>query len=146
MGRGQEQFLPFAVTVAGVVFTDLLLGVGMGMAVAVIIILQRNYRNSHFLHRHEETADGAQRVVTMRLAEEVTFLNKGAIRKELSRLPNNVRLVIDQSNCVFINHDVEEIIADFAATAPARGIRVEIIARPPDAATVANGSDVRFAA
>lgn len=129
---GPHQFLPFVVTVGGVVFTDLLMGVGMGLAVAIFILLQCNYRNSHFL-RMEESLTGKERhVITMHLAEEVTFLNKAAIKKELSQVPERSVLIIDQSNCVYLNHDVAEIIADFARTAPARGITVQIVERKGD--------------
>ncbi len=126
---GPHQFLPFVVTVAGVVLTDLLMGVGMGMAVALIILLQCNYRNSHFLNMEDRQTSKDRHFITMHLAEEVTFLNKGAIKKELAQLPDNCILVIDQSNCVYINHDVAEIISDFIHTASSRGITVEIIER-----------------
>jgi MFS superfamily sulfate permease-like transporter len=129
---GHEQFLPFVVTVAGVVLTDLLTGVGLGMAVAIIIILQRNYQNSHFLHIEQAEARIGRHLVTMRLAEEVTFLNKGAIKKELSLIPNGSVVVIDRSNCVYVNHDIDETIADFIKTAPARGIEVRVVEADAD--------------
>lgn len=129
--RGPDQLLPFAVTVAGVVLTDLLTGVGLGMGVAVLVILQRNYRNSHFLHIHAVGPNDERRRVVMRLAEEVTFLNMGAIKKELASLPGDTDLVLDQSRCVYVNEDVQEIIADFVSAAPARGIRVDIVTRQP---------------
>lgn len=122
---GPEQFAPFIVTVAGVVFTDLLLGVGMGMTVALVILLQWSFRNSHFLHMEKGETAAHRPVLTMHLAEEVTFLNKGAIRKQLDEVPDNSILVIDQSNCVYLNHDVAEIIDDFAKVAPERGIEVK---------------------
>lgn len=126
---GPEQFLPFIVTVLGVVFTDLLMGVAMGMGVAILMLLQRNYLNSHFLHMHDRLNENDRHVLTMRLAEEVTFLNKGAIKKELSRVPDASQVVIDKSNCVYVNHDVAEIIADFIKAAPSRGITVQVIER-----------------
>lgn len=126
---GYEQFLPFVVTVLGVVFVDLLVGVGLGMAVAVLILLQRSYSNSHFLHMHEDRVDGGERVLTMLLAEEVTFLNKAAIKKELDQVPDDTTVVIDQSKCVYMNHDVMELIADFVKVAPTRGIQVQVIDR-----------------
>lgn len=46
----RSQFLPFIVTVIGVVFTDILVGIGLGMVVSLVIILIENYKNSHFLH------------------------------------------------------------------------------------------------
>ncbi len=127
---GLQQFLPFIVTVAGVVFTDLLTGVGLGMAVAIVILLQQSYANSHFLHRSERQADAEQLTVTLRLAEEVTFLNKGAIKKELNTLPENCTVIIDQRNCVHLDHDVEEIIQDFTAIAASRGILVKRYRQP----------------
>ncbi|MGA0936292.1 MAG: SulP family inorganic anion transporter [Pseudohongiellaceae bacterium] len=126
---GFDQFLPFVVTVAGVVFTDLLMGVCMGMAVAIIILLQCNFKNSHFLNKKDRQTANDGHYITMRLAEEVTFLNKGAIKKELSEVPDNSVLVIDQRHCVYLNHDVAEIIRDFVETAETRGIKVEIIQR-----------------
>ena len=126
---GPHQFLPFVVTVLGVVFTDLLMGVGLGLAVAIVILLQCNYRNSHFLHMEEGLSGKDRHVITMHLAEEVTFLNKAAIKKELSEIPDNSTLIIDQSKCVYLNHDVAEIISDFKRSAASRGITVEMVER-----------------
>ena len=123
-GYGPEQFIPFIVTVLGVVFTDLLLGVGMGMTVALVILLQWSFRNSHFLHMKTAEGDSERQVITMHLAEEVTFLNKGAIRQQLDEIPDNSILVIDQSKCVYLNHDVREILDDFIKVSAERGIEV----------------------
>lgn len=129
--NGTEQFVPFIVTVTGVVFIDLLAGVGLGMAAAVVLLLQRNYLNSHFLHI-EEGEDGARHVVTMSLAEEVSFLNKGAIRRELDRITADTRVVIDASRCVAMNYDVRELIEEFMSVAPARNVEVDFIEAPAE--------------
>ncbi|QIL89169.1 SulP family inorganic anion transporter [Microbulbifer sp. SH-1] len=126
---GLEQFLPFMITVLGVVFTDLLTGVGVGMVAAIFALLRRNYLNSHFLHKKQDTEEGDRIRIRMQLAEEVTFLNKGAIRKELSEIPDNAHVILDKRNCVYVNHDVAETIADFIATASSRGIDVDVIER-----------------
>lgn len=130
--QGPDQFVPFVVTVSGVVLTDLLTGISAGVAIAVLFLLRRSYMNSHFLHveRHDDLE--ARHVVTLRLAEEVTFLNKGAILKELSALPAQARVVIDISGCVSIDHDVMEIIEDFRTTAANRQISVELLEKTPD--------------
>jgi MFS superfamily sulfate permease-like transporter len=47
----------------------------------------------------------------------------------LSQIPDNSVLIIDQSNCVYVNHDVAEIISDFVRTASSRGVTVEFIER-----------------
>ncbi|MFT7668389.1 MAG: MFS superfamily sulfate permease-like transporter, partial [Planctomycetota bacterium] len=73
---GWSQFVPFVVTIAGIVFTDLLTGIIAGLVVAILVLLRRSFQNSHFLHLSESDA-GGQHKVRLRLAEEVTFLNKG---------------------------------------------------------------------
>lgn len=122
---GWSQFLPFITTVVGVVFTDLLKGIGFGMAVAIVLILRNSYKNSHFLHR-EKNENGEHRV-KLTLAEEVVFLNKGSIKKELSNVPAGAQVTIDMSKSVSIDHDVLEIIEDFQKQAHTRDIDVELI-------------------
>lgn len=124
--QGWAQFLPFVVTILGIVFTDLLSGIALGMAVAIFVILRSQYINSHFLHI-EQSEGGEQ--VRMRLAEEVSFLNKGALLKELGSIPDGANVLIDASNTVRIDQDALEIINDFVASAERRGITVELLGR-----------------
>lgn len=122
---GLSQFLPFIITILGIVFTDLLKGIGMGVAVAVFIIMRNNFKNSHFLHKKE---DDDKNLVTMRLAEEVTFLNKGAIQQQLKDLNEGTHLVIDMRGSVRIDYDVFEIIDNFKNnTAKDKNITVEVL-------------------
>ena len=125
--RGWAQFIPFFVTVLGIVFTDLLKGIGLGMAVALIVLLRRNFQNSHFMHAEGEDSQTGQHSVHLRLSEEVTFLNKGAIIRELSEIPDGSSVIIDRSKCVDIDHDVIEVIEDFQTNAKDRGITVEVV-------------------
>jgi len=122
---GWKQFLPFTVTVAGIVFTDLLIGIGLGLAVGVVVILIKSYQNSHFLHK-EESADGVDRI-KMTLAEEVTFFNKGTILKELDSLPENSYLEFDVSKTRYLDNDIIEILEDFAYKANLRNITIKLI-------------------
>ena len=84
---GWKQFLPFIVTVVGIVGLDLLKGIALGLGVGIVVILIKSYQNSHFLHI-EDKSNGVEKI-KMTLAEEVTFFNKGAILKELDSLPEN---------------------------------------------------------
>lgn len=122
---GTTQFAPFIVTIVGILTTDLLKGVVLGVVVAIFGILHRNYRNSHFLHVETEDLPGSRHTVRIRLAEEVTFLNRGALLRELSAIPDNSAVTIDQRQTVSIDHDVIEIIADFESSAKSRDILVE---------------------
>jgi carbonic anhydrase len=122
---GYEQFIPFAGTIIGILLTDLLKGIVMGIAIAIFFILRKNYKHSY--HFRKEKSPEAE-TVTLRLSEEVTFLNKASIRERLDSMPSATRVIIDGSHSVHIDHDVLEIIHNFRAnTAPQRNIQVETI-------------------
>ena len=125
---GWDQFLPFIVTIVAILATDLLKGIAIGMAFAIFFILRKNYR--HAYHYKKEKKNDRD-VITIRLSEEVTFLNKASIQLSLDDLPRDSKVVIDGSNSVAIDHDVLEIIQDFKRmAAPQRNIDVETIAVP----------------
>ena len=122
---GWKQFIPFTVTVVGIVFTDLLVGIALGLAVGIVIILIKSFQNSHFLHI-EDKSDGKNRI-KMTLAEQVTFFNKGAILNELDRLPENTYLELDVRKTIYLDNDIIEILEDFAVKAKERHIDIKII-------------------
>ncbi|MHC4892937.1 MAG: SulP family inorganic anion transporter [Planctomycetota bacterium] len=124
-GQGLSQFLPFVITIVGIVRIDLLTGIGLGMVAAIFAILRAHYLNSHFMHLSESDDSSGVHEVNIELAEEVTFLNKGAILKELKAIPNGSLVRLDATRSVFIDPDVLEIIVDFEATAENRGIDVQ---------------------
>jgi len=122
---GWKQFLPFAVTVMGIVFTDLLVGIALGLGVGIVVILIKSYQNSHFLHI-EDKSNGVHKI-KMTLAEEVTFFNKGAILKELDSLPNETHLEIDVRKTRYLDNDIIEILEDFSEKAENKGINVKLL-------------------
>jgi MFS superfamily sulfate permease-like transporter len=123
--NGWKQFVPFIVTILGIIFTDLLRGIGLGLAIGIIIILIKSYQNSHFLHK-EDRSNGAPKV-RMQLAEEVTFINKGAILKELESLEEDSYLELDLRQNRYLDSDIIEILEDFAWKAKSRNIHIKII-------------------
>tara|TARA_R110002073_G_scaffold296322_1_gene462311 strand:- start:20731 stop:22311 length:1581 start_codon:yes stop_codon:yes gene_type:complete len=122
---GWKQFIPFTVTVLGIVFTDLLMGIGMGLAVGVVVILIKSFQNSHFLHI-EDKSNGVHKI-KMTLAEEVTFFNKGAILNELDSLPRDTYLELDVRKTRYLDNDIVEILEDFAFKAKERNIDIKLI-------------------
>jgi len=122
---GWKQFLPFTITVLGIVFTDLLLGIGLGLCVGIIVILIKSYQNSHFLHM-EEGEDGSGKM-KMTLAEEVTFFNKGTILKELDNLPEGSYLELDVTKTRYLDNDIIEILDDFSYKANLRNITIKLV-------------------
>lgn len=120
---GWDQFLPFVITVIAIQFSDLLKGIGIGMAVSVFFILRSNYKRSYFFHK-ETHKEGD--IITITLAEDVTFLNKGSIMQTLTHLPENTTVIIDGSKSHNIDLDVLEIIHDFKNTAELKNINLEL--------------------
>ncbi|MGC1515627.1 MAG: SulP family inorganic anion transporter [Maribacter sp.] len=124
---GWKQFLPFIVTVLGLVFTDMLTGILLGLAVGILVIMIKSYQNSHFLHI-EDKSDGMHRI-KMTLAEEVTFFNKGAILKELDSLPRDTYLELNLLNTRYLDYDIIEILEDFSYKAKERNIDIKLISK-----------------
>jgi len=121
---GWKQYIPFLVTVILVQF-NLLLGIGVGLAVGIVITLIKSFQNSHFLHKEGEDVDDGK--VKMTLAEEVTFFNKATILKELDNLPENSSLELDVRKTKYLDHDIIEILEDFAFKAKEKNISITLI-------------------
>jgi MFS superfamily sulfate permease-like transporter len=107
---GKYQFIPFMVTVIAVVATDLLKGVGIGLLVSIFFILKGNMKLAYFFNKKEHQED---ETIHIDLAQEVSFLNKAAIKQTLAHLPRNSRVVIDAGDTVYIDYDVLMLIRDF---------------------------------
>jgi SulP family sulfate permease len=122
--HGKDQFVPFIVTVLAVVFTDLLKGVAVGMLVGVFYILRTNLRNPYFYKLEQ---NGGKKVIRIRLAQEVSFLNKAAIQYTLNNLPEGSDVIIDGTDSMYIDKDVLEIIHNFRHNAFTKGTVVEIV-------------------
>ncbi len=119
---GRIQFVPFIVTVVGIVFTDLLIGISLGLAVAIFHIIYENFRTSYFLKSREEGG-----LLLIELSEHVTFLNKGAILQLLERIEPGQNVRIDASRSVFVHPDVAEIIHNFQMSEKHQTDSIEVI-------------------
>ena len=123
---GKKQYLPFIVTVLGIVLSDLLTGIGLGLLVGLTVVLINSFKNSHFLHTKEDEK-GEDKFIKMTLAEEVTFFNKGAILNSLNNIEPNTNLEIDIRKSQFLDYDILEILQDFAIKAKNNNIEITII-------------------
>ena len=52
-------------------------------------------------------------VIHIDLAQEVSFLNKAAIKSTLVSIPENSKVVINANDTVYIAHDVLDLIKEF---------------------------------
>lgn len=110
LNQGWEQFIPFLATIIGVVGLDLLKGVGIGIAINVFMILKGNLKRAYNFKK-EEYKDGD--VIHIDLAQEVSFLNKAAIKETLKALPIGSKVIINASDTVYIAYDVIDLIKEF---------------------------------
>ncbi len=123
--KGKYQFIPFIATFGAVVFTDLLKGVALGMIISVIFVLKGNMKRA-YKFRKEEYHDGD--IIHIDLAQEVSFLNKAAIKETLVSIPENSKVIINASDTVYIAHDVLDLIKEFKKNrAKDENIKVKLV-------------------
>lgn len=123
--EGRYQFIPFAVTVVSIVFTDLMVGVLIGLAVSIGFILSSNLRRP--IRRIVEKHLGGE-VVRLELANQVGFLNRAALAQALDEVPRGGHVLLDAHSTNFIDPDVLNLIRDFKeVTAPARQVEVSLL-------------------
>lgn len=122
---GKYQFIPFVATVVAVVATDLLKGVGIGLAISIFYILQGNMKRAYYLSK-EKLNDADE--ITIKLSEEVSFLNKASIKKTIKNIIPNSKVIFDATTTSYIANDVLEMIQDFAnIRAKEEDISVELL-------------------
>ncbi len=118
--QGWQQAFPFIATVLGIVFTDLLIGVGIGLVVGFFHILLYNYKTDFLLD-----LDEAAKRRTVTLSEHMSFLNKAALTRVLREVPAGAEVTIDGSRSVMIDYDVKEVLKDFFTRAEAEDIKMK---------------------
>lgn len=118
--KGMQMFIPFVVTIGGIVFTDLLIGIGLGMLVAIAMSKWTNFTKPFTVNENDDN-------VSIRLSENVTFANKAAIQKALNEVSPNSTLTVDGSATKSVHPDVVEIVHDFKTKASESGIEFKVI-------------------
>jgi MFS superfamily sulfate permease-like transporter len=119
MRKALRNFAPFAVTVAAILLTDLLIVMAVGMAVGLFFVLYGNYHSAFTL-----TRDGKNYL--LRMQKDVSFLNKAPLRSILESVEENSFLVIDGTRATFMDHEIIETLEDFIKAAGDSNIRVEL--------------------
>ena len=116
--QGNEQFIPFVVTIIAILVTDLLIGIAIGMVVGLFFVIKTNYHESITLIQEGN-------IYTITFKKNVNFLNKALLRKYLAQVEEGMTLIIDGSKAEFIDHDIMETLEDYRVTAKENGIYVE---------------------
>ena len=117
--QGWTQFVPFVVTIAAIVGTDLLKGIAIGLAVGFVFVIARNFRTAITF-----ACDGDDCLVRAR--RNLYFIHKYELQKKLGMVPNDCDLLIDLSSTTYVDLDNIDVINGFIKNAGFRGIRVTL--------------------
>lgn len=123
---GLLQFIPFIITVTGVVMIDLLSGVALGLAVAIAIsfiqrlTIQEIQKKKMILNDHGT-------FFHLEMPDFTSFAKKSAMMRALNTIPENSRIDIDLSNVKILSIDIRETIDEFHSTAQSRNIQIRVI-------------------
>lgn len=121
---GWKQFVPFIITIIFILATDLLIGVVIGLLISLYIIIQNNFQVDY---KVTQTKQHETEIFTIKLNDNVSFLNKVKFRTVLDKIPKYSILTIDGTDCTFIDHDILEVISEFANKAHIRHIQLNLI-------------------
>ncbi len=116
--KGWVQFLPFAVTILAIVFTDLLTGIAIGLLVGLFFVLRSNYHASMILVNQEEN-------YLLRFNKDASFIHKSELKRKLRRIPDHARLIVDATNALYVDGDIYEAVKEFDTGAQFRDIEIE---------------------
>ena len=116
---GWSQFVPFIVTVAGIVFTDLLVGIVLGSVVGIIYVLYTNFHDTFRVIRDDNR-------VTIEFEKDLYFLSKPQLKEALGNLKAGDQVIIDGTKAPFIDHDIYNMLNDYRETATVQGIQYEL--------------------
>lgn len=116
--KGKSVFIPFVVTVLSILLSDLLIGICIGILVGVFFMVKSNF---HAALRFAEQ----DRSILIRFNTQVTFLNKLILKRKFQSIKPGASVLIDVSRSNFIDHDIVEMLNDFAVHAQSNGIQLE---------------------
>jgi MFS superfamily sulfate permease-like transporter len=122
--QGIERFAPFIVTIAGVLLTDLLMGILLGIGCSLLLAIRANLKRPITMTQHDD-----HYLVSFR--KDVSFLGKVTLKHHLRTIPDGATVIFDASRADYVDPDVREEIDKFVAAAPSRGMHVECRKLPP---------------
>jgi MFS superfamily sulfate permease-like transporter len=122
--KGMSQLLPFVITIAAILVTDLLKGMAIGLAIGLFFVIKANYHAAITMTMIKNKPGNHYQIT---LNKDVSFLNKALLRKFILLVEDGSTVTIDAQKVQFIDHDILETIQDFLASAPDSNIRVDTV-------------------
>lgn len=117
--KGKNAFYPFIVTVLAILFSDLLIGISIGLLLGFYFVIKSNFHKSFNLVRENQNT-------LIRFHHQASFLNKSILKKKLSTIGENESVLLDFTNCTFMDPDILEILTNFLIHAQINNIHIEM--------------------
>ncbi|MCU5771787.1 SulP family inorganic anion transporter [Erwiniaceae bacterium BAC15a-03b] len=114
---GAQQFVPFIVTIGGIIVFGMLAGIGLGIATQILYSVYKSHRNALQLTRYDDH-------YVLRFQQNLTFMHNPRLQGLLAEIPENSVVIVDHDNAEYIDPDVKAVLKDFSENANDRGIRL----------------------
>jgi carbonic anhydrase len=108
--QGGDRFIPFIITVVGIIAFNLLTGILIGLAVSLFYILKSNSQTRINIIKEVYPNGVTNRLV---LPQQLTFLNKAPLIAELDSIPKDSQLIIDARYTQYIDKEISELLKEF---------------------------------
>ena len=126
--KGWTEFIPFMVTILGIIFIDLLWGISLGMAVAIMFILYNNMMLPYEIKENDDTDEDYDRFhYKIEFSEHVSFLNKARVIRTIDKILPDRGVIFDFTKTKSVHGDIIEILKDFKDNAHEKKIEIKII-------------------
>ena len=123
--QGLSRFIPFIVTLVGIVFLDLLSGILLGLLSSLFFILKTSSQARMNIIKENYPNGITNRLV---LPQQTTFLNKASLIAELDTIPPKSQLIVDARYSDYIDKEIVEYLKEFQKEeAPHRRISLNLI-------------------
>ena len=93
----------------------------IGLSVGIFYILRANHRVTYY-YSEDLDKETDEHIITIKLSEHVSFLNKANLQLTLEQLPENSIVIVDGTISKDIDFDVLEIIYNFENMASQKNI------------------------
>lgn len=117
--KGSNAFYPFLITFIAILLTDLLIGISIGLLLGFYFVIKSNFHKSFNIVRENEN-------VLIRFHHQASFLNKSVLKKKLNSILSGDSVILDFTNCTFMDSDIIEILNDFLIHASLSDIQIEM--------------------
>lgn len=117
MRMGAQQYVPFLVTIGGIIAFGMLAGIGIGIATQILCSIYKSHRNALQLTRYDDH-------YVLRFQQNLTFMHNPKLQGLLAEIPENSVVIVDHDNAEYMDPDVKAVLQDFGENAGKRGIRL----------------------